>query len=233
MLVPRKYQAPDRSHVLQVIEDFPLATLITAAPDIHVSQVPIIVDRFATQAVGAESSATGGVRLRGHMNRANPHARSAADGDTVYLVFNGPNGYVSPSVYTTGPAAPTWNFVTVHVTGALRWLDRPADARGVVTDTADRLEQKFGPGKWRSDLHTSYIEQLLPGVRAFELADLRFDAMYKLSQELAPDQRARVADFLKTRSGAAEECGLIMERLSGAESATSCRHLSRRSTKGG
>ncbi|GGC17882.1 FMN-binding negative transcriptional regulator [Cellulomonas carbonis] len=218
MLVPRKYQAPDQSHVLQVIEDFPLATLITAAPDIHVSQVPIVADRSATRGAGAQSSATGGVRLRGHMNRANPHARSAADGAAAYLVFNGPNGYVSPSVYTTRPSAPTWNFVTVHVTGALRWLDRPADARAVVTDTADRFEQKFGPGEWRADLHTSYIEQLLPGVRAFELEDLRFDAMYKLSQELAPDQRAHVAESLKSRSGSAEECGLLMERLSGANS---------------
>lgn len=62
--------------------------------------------------------------LRGHVARANP-VWKAGDGAAL-AIFLGPHAYVSPSWYPskaeTGKAVPTWNYLTVHARGHIRWI---------------------------------------------------------------------------------------------------------------
>ena len=59
--------------------------------------------------------------IRIHFARANPHARAIKDGQEPLLIFQGRQGYITPSWYpskqVTGKVVPTWNYVAVHAYG--------------------------------------------------------------------------------------------------------------------
>ncbi len=199
MHVPETYRAPDLSWTLQVMRRHPLALLASDGTRmLHASHVPVIL-RDAPQAA---SAGLDGRVLIGHMNRANPHWDSLSDGLPVLLVFSGPDGYVSPSVYGFTPAAPTWDFTTVHVRGTVRPLQGDEATLGVVSATVKTLEAEFGNG-WDMSESLAYFRRILPGVGAFEIVIESVEAMFKLSQEYDQPTRERVISWF----AGDERCG--------------------------
>src|ERR1700677_3988599 len=73
--------------------------------------------------------------LRGHEARANPVWK--AGGGEALAIFLGPHAYVSPSWYpskaATVMAVPTWNYITVHAQGGIRWIEDANWLRAHVT----------------------------------------------------------------------------------------------------
>lgn len=211
MFVPEIYRPPAPSWVEQLIRSFPLATLVTAGPGrpfaTHLPTVP------ACDVTGAPRRALVGSTIFGHLNRANPHWSALCAGTAALLVFQGPGGYVSPTVYRTTPAAPTWNFAVVHVHGTLRPIDSPKRTMQVVRGTARVFEERFGAG-WDMTPSLGYFGELLPGVAAFEVDVESVDGMFKLSQEQRPEVRRRVADaFGRSERGLHRELAAMMDRL--------------------
>ena len=80
------------------------------------------------------------------MNRANPHWAALETGSVLLLTFTGPHSYVSPTVYEVTPAAPTWNFTSVHVRGVVEKIDSIEETLGVVQSTVRAFEGAFGNG---------------------------------------------------------------------------------------
>jgi transcriptional regulator len=188
MYVPESYRAPDPSWTLQVMRRHPLALLASSATGrLHATQVPVVL-RDEQQAAFAGLN---GSVIIGHMNRANSHWDSLVEGRPVLLVFSGPDGYVSPSVYGCTPAAPTWDFTTVHVRGTVRPLEGDEATLGVVSATVRTFEAEFGDG-WDMSESLLYFRRILPGVGAFEIVIESVEAMFKLSQEQDPQTRERV-----------------------------------------
>ena len=86
--------------------------------------------------------------LQGHVARANPLWRSAANGAEVLVVFHGADAYVSPSSYpskqTDGRVVPTWNYAVVHVRGTIRFIDDEAWLHALVSRLTSRFERDLG-----------------------------------------------------------------------------------------
>jgi transcriptional regulator len=110
------------------------------------------------------------------------------------LVFSGPGAYVSPVIYDTTPAAPTWNFSALHLRGTIEQL---ADSRriDVVTRTVAAFERDHGRG-WDMTGSLGYFQQLAPGIGAFRFTVSAHEQMFKLSQEKPVEVRQRVAAAL-------------------------------------
>ena len=72
-------------------------------------------------------------QLRCHFARANPHAACVQSGAEVLLIFQGPQGYVSPSWYATkqetGKGVPTWNYIAIHAYGRMTPIEEPLRLR--------------------------------------------------------------------------------------------------------
>jgi transcriptional regulator len=181
------YQSPGEQWHRRIMREHPLATLATNGEYTpYATHVPSLLLPDTPEEhplVGAE--------LIGHMNRANPHWKALSDGMPARMMFDGPGGYVTPVVYETTPAAPTWNFISVHVRGRLRLVEDPEETLQIVRWTADTLEETFGE-KWDSSSSVDYFRTILPGVGAFHLEIEAVDAMYKLSQEKTADVQERV-----------------------------------------
>ncbi|MFI2782756.1 FMN-binding negative transcriptional regulator [Streptomyces sp. ALB3] len=193
MFVPPPYREPAGSWMADLVRDNPLALLVgngNADDGPFATHLPVIPDPDAP-ALGADLS---GAVLLGHMNRSNPHWSALRTGGTAVLTFTGPHAYVSPTVYGVTPAAPTWNFTSVHVRGTIERLDETGSSEeslDVVTSTVRAFEADFGTS-WDMTASIGYFRKILPSVGAFRFTVTGADGMFKLSQEQRPDIRGRV-----------------------------------------
>src|ERR1700680_4528434 len=62
-----------------------------------------------------------------HLARANPHWKDLAAGGEALMIFQGPEGYITPNWYPSkalhGKAVPTWNYAVVHAYGRPEVMD--------------------------------------------------------------------------------------------------------------
>ncbi|MFB7668155.1 FMN-binding negative transcriptional regulator [Kitasatospora sp. NPDC056138] len=212
MYVPEQYRPQDASWTLELIRSNPLALLVTNGPQ-HpwATHVPVLL---AEESDGSHASGDDlvGRRILGHLNLLNPHWEALVEAGHALLVFQGPNSYVSPTVYEKAPAAPTWDFTSVHVHGALRLIDDPDDLRKIVQATVRTFEREVGTG-WDMSGSLEYFERLLPGVRGFEIEIQSVDSMFKLSQEQPPETVTKVIDSFRRSDGSwQQELATMIER---------------------
>jgi transcriptional regulator len=213
MFVPEQYREPDGAWMVDIIRRFPLALFITngsptAGP--FATHLPVIPDPEMTTPWTADLS---GATLLGHMNRQNPHWSALESGSVVLATFAGPNAYVSPTVYEKSPAAPTWNFTSVHVHGVVEKIDSLEETLGVVRSTVAAFERDHGTA-WDMAESVDYFRQIVPGVGAFRITVTGAEGMFKLSQEQEPEIRERVRrSFAERPCSRHRETAQLMEKL--------------------
>ncbi|MFC4113316.1 FMN-binding negative transcriptional regulator [Nonomuraea zeae] len=180
-----RYAAPGPEHVADLVTRNPFALVVTSADGVPAAtHVPVVVERL-------EEGRFEGGTLLGHMARANPHWRSWEQGTQALVVFSGPHGYVSPTVYATDPAVPTWDYAAVHLTGRVELLD---DALEVVERTVAAAESLRAPAWEPTPASRERFRALLPGVVAFRVHVRTEQSMFKLSQDIDAERYARVRD---------------------------------------
>ncbi|HEY7592169.1 MAG TPA: FMN-binding negative transcriptional regulator [Actinophytocola sp.] len=206
MHVPTIYQA-DEAWAYELVQRHPLALLISNGHSLpYATHVPVVLPPGPVTGLTGET-------LWGHMNRANAHWAELARGGAAKLVFTGPHSYITPMSYHTTPAAPTWNFVAVHLTGTVSPLPEGDDTFTVVARTADVFEQTFGDN-WDPEPSHGYFRSIVRGVGAFHFEVETVDAMFKLSQEKTRDARRRVARRLAVAaSGCARDLSALMHAM--------------------
>lgn len=208
MHVPPHYVPADHVPALETICRNPLSLLASDGGGTpfatHILAIPHPGE------TGRDPRALVGSTLLGHLDRTNPHWDALVDGGRALLVFTGAHAYVSPTVYRTVPAAPTWDFVTVHVRGSVRKIVGLEDTLRVVLSTVEFCEEHFGTG-WDATPSLDYFRQIVPGVGAFELTVESVESMFKLSQEQTPALQERVvASFEGSASTVHRELAQIM-----------------------
>jgi transcriptional regulator len=201
--------------VLALVKANPLALVVTSTEQAPLgTHAPVLFrcgpDGADEGTMTADGSSLVGSTLVGHMDVRNPQWTAMRAGDRALVVFQGPHGYVSPTVYGVTPAAPTWDFTAVHIAGALRPIGDSAEVLDVVRETARRLEAGFGQG-WDQESSVDYFRKMVPGVGAFELRVESVQTMFKLSQEKPePIRRRIVEDFEDSESGTHRNLAALM-----------------------
>lgn len=189
MFVPSFYRPPDNTWMIEIIRNNPLALLASNGPpgDVpfatHLASIP---ESFGTAAADLSGSV-----LLCHVNRRNPHWSALEDGDVVLLTFTGPHGYVTPTIYEYTPAAPTWNFTSIHVRGTVQKIDSIEETLDVVMAAVRTFESRFG-SDWDMTESIGYFRKIVPGVGAFRVHVTGAEGMFKLSQEQSSEVRDRV-----------------------------------------
>ncbi|OIJ87323.1 transcriptional regulator [Streptomyces sp. MUSC 14] len=213
MFVPSFYREPDSSWMVDLIRGNPLALAVTnGSPEDgpFATHLPVIFDPGTSDDWSGELP---GATLLGHMNRANPHWKALETGSVLLLTFTGPHSYVSPTVYEKTPAAPTWNFTSVHVRGVIEKIDTVDETLEVVKSTVRAFEGAFGNG-WDMTESLGYFRQIVPAVGAFRFTVTGAEGMFKLSQEQPGEVRERVrASFGQSGCAYQRETAALMNRL--------------------
>ena len=169
MYPPEYYLEHDREKIFRVIETCRLATVISRTEDdVVVTHLPLILDRQRGE-FGF---------LVGHMDRNNPHARFI-DNAKVFVIFHGPNSYISPNVYESSQL-PTWNSISVHIKGITRITDSREAVRDSMIKMVSFLEKGEDPFVLGKD--NNKMQSFLRYVVGFEIEILEMIGRFKLSQ---------------------------------------------------
>ena len=183
MYVPDHFRE-DRADVLhQAMREIAFATLVT--PALTANHLPMLL---------------GDGVLRGHVARANPVWKDVA-GEAL-AIFLGPHAYVSPTWYPskaeTGKVVPTWNYLTVHARGTIRWIQDADWLRAHVTALSNAHEAPREEPWAVSDAPTSYVDAQLRAIVGFELSITTLEGKSKLSQNrTATDREGARAGLLR------------------------------------
>lgn len=173
---------PDQLHAL--MRAYPLGALITHCAEgvgFDANHIP-----FEVLAASGEHGL-----LQGHIARANPLVQQITDGMPVLVIFQGPQGYISPNWYPskhqTHRQVPTWNYQVVHAHGRIRLRDEERFVRGQVARLTRAQESAAAPDRpWRmTDSSPEYISQMLAAIVGIEIEILRLVGKFKLSQNKA------------------------------------------------
>ena len=100
--------------VFEFIQQHPFAFISGSDENNHpvATQVPVLMQEKG-----------GKLYLIGHLMKNTDHHRAFEKNDNVLCVFTGPNTYISARWYTNPAQASTWNYMSVHIRGKLRFLD--------------------------------------------------------------------------------------------------------------
>lgn len=183
MYVPAAFAETDRDVLHDFIRAHPLGALITgsATAGLYATHLPLVLDAHR----GAH-----GV-LHGHIARANPHHDRARDVSDALVIFTGADAYITPGWYASkvrhGRVVPTWNYIAVHVTGRISFVDDPDVLMahlGALTDTheADQAHP------WAmADAPPGYVEQLARAIIGVQIEIVSLEGKWKLSQNRPAD----------------------------------------------
>jgi transcriptional regulator len=169
-----------------------LATLVSMTEDgLIASHAPLLLD---------PNPAPFGT-LIGHLAKANPHAKAANPGVQTLVIFQGPDGYITPSYYAAkqehGKVVPTWNYASVHAYGTLEAFDDPARLLDVVTRLTERHEAARAQPWAVADAPADFVQGMLRGIVGIVLPIARLEGKVKMSQNRPPADQSGVIEGLR------------------------------------
>ncbi len=177
---PSHFAVGDRAVLVALMRERPLATLVSVAdgkPDF--THLPLEVEKTAA-----------GLRLLGHVARANPHWSRWGGGAAVTAIFHGPDGYVSPRCYAAREAVPTWNYIVVHAAGRLAVTHDAEDKERILKALIGRHDADYRR-QW-DELPEIYREGMKRAIVGVTIEVERLDGKFKLSQNRPAQDRAAV-----------------------------------------
>lgn len=123
----------------------------------------------------------------GHVGRPDDLVLGLGERELL-IAFQGPHGYISPNWYGDVAAVPTWNYVSVHLSGVPEILDTEENLR-VLDHLVDHFESAFPSprGMWAPPNDEAFVRRLEAGTIGFRLTPTRVVAKRKLSQNKPDD----------------------------------------------
>ena len=172
----------------------PFAALVSAGPaGLYGSHLPTVLKNDGPYGV-----------IECHLARANPHCRDLAGGNEALMIFQGPEGYITPNWYASkavhGKVVPTWNYAVVHATGRPEVMTEKAWLRRHVTELTAQQERTEAKPWALSDAPDAYIDVMLRGIVGFRFAITRLEGKWKMSQNREVKDREGVVQGLNARA---------------------------------
>lgn len=137
-----------------------------------------------------------------HLTRSNAITRLLDQPLPALLAVSGPDAYVSPDWYGMPDQAPTWNYVAVHLRGAVELLpqDRLMD---VLDQLSAEFETRLAPkAPWLAEkMNPDLRERLMRSIVPVRMVIDEIDGTWKLAQNKEDAARMAVADAMQSDLG--------------------------------
>lgn len=198
MYIPKHFEQPSVEAMHALISANLFATLVTYGSEgLCANHIPIELHE--------EPKPYG--TLVGHVARANPVWREAANNHEAMVIFQGANTYITPSWYPSktesGRVVPTWNYAVVHAHGYIRVIDDTQWVKTHIEKLINRQETSFSHPWAISDAPREFIEKLITGVVGIEIPITRLVGKWKVSQNQSESDREGVVRGLRSLGNAA------------------------------
>lgn len=164
----------------------------------------------ATQIPFLFAEREGQLFLRGHFMKGNDHHKAIEQNKQVLVVFTGPHCYISASWYEPKhqQTASTWNYMSVHARGELRFLS-DEELLQVLDDTTSFYENNPASPSLYKEMSPEYVQRLAKAIVAFEIKVSSLEHVFKLSQNR--DQKSYENILAKLEAGDPNAQGVAHE----------------------
>lgn len=139
----------------------------------------------------------GKIFLTGHLMKNTDHHKAFLKNENVLVIFNGPHCFVTASWYKNPLSGSTWNYMTVHAKGKIRFTDE-AGTRKAVNNITDKYVGKDTPASF-DKLPDEYINSMVKAIVGFEIEVISYENVFKLSQNRDEEERKYIIQKLKER----------------------------------
>jgi len=196
------FKEKDQQVVIEFMKQHPFAMLIgSAAGRSYATQVPLLLEEKDNKLI-----------LLGHMMRKQDHQLAFEKNPDVLIVFTGPHTYVSATWYTNGQQASTWNYMSVHARGTLRFLDQQG-----LEDALKKLTLHYENDNPHSstifdNLPPDYRNRLMKSIIAFEIEVNSIENVFKLSQNRDEQSFHHIMDKLSEQDPDAKKIAEEMNK---------------------
>jgi transcriptional regulator len=185
---PGHHQEKSYQNIVNLIKAYPLAIINSCLNnEMESSHTPLIYQP------------NGGLgELIGHLDKYNPQLAHFKENEKVQLIFNGPQVYISPSVYST-TQLPTWNYFKAHLKGrVIIETDQEKVKQSLINMTA------FLEGdqpNYVLEADNSRMAAALDYIVGFRVVIESWEGKYKISQDKRQKDRelAKEAMLLETK----------------------------------
>jgi transcriptional regulator len=194
MYQPDLFRVEDLGRMHALMRARPFATLVSAgSTGLYATHLPTVLKDNAPLGL-----------VECHLARANPHWKDLAGCHEALMIFQGPDGYITPNWYPSkaehGKVVPTWNYAAVHAYGRPEVMeDRNWLRRHVTELTAQQESGELTP--WApSDSPETFIEAMLRAIVGFRFPITRIEGKWKMSQNRETKDREGVVRGLRNRA---------------------------------
>lgn len=195
------FKEPDAQVVLEFVKKHPFAMLIGVDGEHQpvATQVPVFIDERE-----------GRLFLTGHIQRKTDHHKAFEQNSNVLAVFTGAHAYVSASWYENNQVASTWNYMSVHAKGSMRFLT-DEELYEVLKRTTHHFENNPHSPSLVEKMSDEYVQSNMKAIVAFEVEVKELNHVFKLSQNRDEKSYNQIIHQLQQQGGEAKEVAEIME----------------------
>jgi transcriptional regulator len=166
------------------------------------TQVPVFIDER-----------DGKLFLTGHIMRNNDHHKAFEKNPNILAVFTSPHVYVSATWYDDPHQASTWNYMSVHAKGTIRFGNKE-DLIAILKRLTLHYENNNTASTTVFDNLTSeYTEPLLKAIVAFEVEVVSIDNVFKLSQNRNEKSFQNIMDKLNEQGSDGKFIAAEMKKI--------------------
>lgn len=176
-------------HDMQTVTDFvkanPFATLIGNHNNRSVAtQVPLLI-----------TEREGKLILRGHMMRKSDHHIALEGNSEALVLFTGPHCYVSAGWYAERGVGGTWNYLTVHARGQIKFFDGTETLK-ILTELTHKYEDNKPKPELVENMTDEYLQTHIKAIAGFEIVVDDLYPLFKLSQNRSDDSYRNIVNEL-------------------------------------
>lgn len=151
----------------------------------------------ATQVPVFREERDGSFLLSGHIMKNTDHHEAFLHNENVLVVFTGRHAYVSGTWYSEPHTASTWNYMSVHARGLIRFLDE-ARLEEMLRKTSLHFENDDRQSPTVFDnLPEEFKQNVMEHIVAFEIDVTEMDNVFKLSQDRDAESYLNIIKNLK------------------------------------
>ncbi len=182
------YKEQDEQIIKEFIKKHPFAFLTGCDSENKpvATQVPVFIEERDGRKI-----------LSGHIMKNTDHHKAFLQNENVLVVFNGSHTYVSATWYSNPHLASTWNYMSVHAKGTIRFLDE-AGLEEVLRKTTLHFENYDQQSPTVFDnLPSEFKQKVMKAIVAFEVEVIEMDNVFKLSQDRDVESYQNIIEKLK------------------------------------
>jgi len=150
--------------------------------------------------------------LTGHIMRNTDHHKAFEQNKNVLAVFTSPHTYVSATWYANPSVGSTWNYMSVHAKGTIRFGDTEELISILKRLTLHYENNNTASATVFDNLPAEYTERMMKAIVPFEIEISDLQHVFKLSQDRDEKSYDNIIQQLKQKDGHAKTIAAIMEK---------------------